>query len=71
MELEEYLKIIGKRIKARRAEIGMTQQELAAKAKISKSYLSQIENGKQSIRLGTVDKIITALECGLEIIQVD
>ncbi len=40
---------LGKRIRARREELGWTQEALAGKAGISKSFLSDIENEKRSI----------------------
>ena len=38
---------VGERIKARRSELGWTQELLAQKAGISKSFLSELENGKR------------------------
>jgi len=40
---------LGKRIKARREELGWTQEVLAKKAGISKSFLSDIENENRGI----------------------
>jgi transcriptional regulator with XRE-family HTH domain len=37
-------------IKVRRKELGMSQQELAKKAKMSDSFLSEVETGKRNIR---------------------
>ena len=41
--------VVGDRIKARRLELGWTQDVLAEKAGISKSFLSDLENGKRSV----------------------
>jgi y4mF family transcriptional regulator len=41
--------VIGERIKERRNELGWTQEQLAQKAGISKSFLSELENGKRSV----------------------
>lgn len=40
---------IGDRIRQRRLELGWTQDVLAEKAGISKSFLSDLENGKRNI----------------------
>ena len=40
---------VGERVKRRRTELGLTQDELAQKAGISKGFLSDLENGKRSI----------------------
>jgi transcriptional regulator with XRE-family HTH domain len=45
---------VGKRVKARREELGWTQETLAARAGISKSFLSDIENGKRNIGAETL-----------------
>ncbi len=58
---EEYRKI-GARIKAVRCSKGMNQKELALKANVSISHMSEIESGKQSLMLSTFSKIVEALE---------
>ena len=45
---------LGERIKARRIELGWTQDVLAQKAGISKGFLSDVENGKRSIGAETL-----------------
>jgi ribosome-binding protein aMBF1 (putative translation factor) len=45
---------------------GMSAKELAAKAGISASYLSQIENGERDGTFGTMKKIATALGVDLD-----
>jgi transcriptional regulator with XRE-family HTH domain len=45
---------VGERIRKRRTELGLTQDELAQKAGISKSFLSDVENGKRSIGADTL-----------------
>jgi len=43
------MQTVGERIKKRRTELGWTQDVLAEKAGISKSFLSDLENGKRSV----------------------
>lgn len=53
---------IGKIIRAFRAERKMTLKELAAKAEISTSYLSQIENDQVNMNLSVLESISQALQ---------
>ena len=46
----------------------MSQQELAAKANISLPHISDIEHGKQSMKLITFTKIIEALQVSADVI---
>lgn len=45
---------VGERVKQRRAELGWTQDALAEKAGISKSFLSDVENGRRSLGAETL-----------------
>jgi DNA-binding XRE family transcriptional regulator len=58
----EGLQVMGKRIRAIRESIGMTQSELAVSAKIGRVTESRIENGEQSPRYDTLVAIARALE---------
>jgi len=49
---------IGLMIKKARKELGLTQEQLAAKSGTSKHYISRIENSKSGIELSTLAKII-------------
>lgn len=53
---------IGNRIRETRIARKMSQQELAAKTNISLPHISDIENGKQAMKLVTFIKIIEALQ---------
>lgn len=50
------------RIKKYRAEIGLTQKQLAKLAGVSQAYLSEIEHGMRIPRLDIAFKIAYALE---------
>lgn len=58
--------IIGNRIKKIRILKNLTQQELAIKAKINRSYLTSVENGTRNITIYNLEKIILALEVDYE-----
>ncbi|WP_326512193.1 helix-turn-helix transcriptional regulator [Clostridium intestinale] len=58
---------IGQKIKCERLKKSLKQYELAKKAGISNTYLSDIEVGRTSISLKTLDKISKALEVDIKI----
>jgi transcriptional regulator with XRE-family HTH domain len=57
---------VGERIKKRRNELGWTQDALAQKAGISKSFLSDLENGKRNVGADTLYDIARALSLSLD-----
>jgi transcriptional regulator with XRE-family HTH domain len=57
---------VGDRIKQRRNELGWTQDVLAEKAGISKSFLSDLENGKRSVGADTLLDIGRVLSLSLD-----
>ncbi len=58
---------IGGKIKCERLKKSLKQYELAEKVGISNTYLSDIEVGRTSPSLKTLDKIATALEVDIKI----
>ena len=57
---------VGERIKDRRTELGWTQDVLSQKAGISKSFLSDLENGKRNVGADTLFDIARALSLSLD-----
>jgi transcriptional regulator with XRE-family HTH domain len=57
---------VGERIKARREELGWKQDDLATNAGISKSFLSDIENGKRNVGADKLLDIARALSLSLD-----
>ena len=57
---------VGERIKQRRLEIGWTQDQLCTKAGLSKSFLSELENGKRSISASNLLDIARTLNVSLD-----
>jgi transcriptional regulator with XRE-family HTH domain len=55
-------KKIGLRIKEYRTNLKLTQEALAFKAEIDKTYVNEVENGKRNISVVNLEKIIFALE---------
>ncbi len=57
---------VGDRIKTRREELGWKQEDLAVKAGVSKSFLSDLENGKRSVGADKLLDIARALSLSLD-----
>jgi transcriptional regulator with XRE-family HTH domain len=54
---------IGMRIKELRTKLNLTQEKLAFKAEVDKTYLNEVENGKRNVSVVNLQKVISALEC--------
>ncbi len=61
----ETVKNIGQRIRQLRKSRGMTQSQLQARSRVSRSYLSRIEKGQMTPSLGTLEKISETFGVGL------
>jgi transcriptional regulator, XRE family len=57
---------VGQRIKTLRNEQGLSQEKLALKADIDRTYLAGAEMGKRNLSLKSLDKIIRALGVSFE-----
>jgi y4mF family transcriptional regulator len=52
-------------VRARRSELGLTQEELAGVIGVHRAFVSQFERGKTTVRFGLALRLVQAL--GLEI----
>jgi transcriptional regulator with XRE-family HTH domain len=57
---------VGERIKARRAELDWTQEQLAREAGLSKGFISDLEAGKRSVGADSLLDIATALGVSMD-----
>lgn len=57
---------IGKRIKELRTLKKYSQEELAARAGIDRTYINSVENGKRNVSIVNIEKIASALGCTLQ-----
>jgi transcriptional regulator with XRE-family HTH domain len=55
-------KHIGNKIKLLRLEKSYSQEELAYKAEIDRSYISDIEKGERNVSILIIEKLAKALE---------
>ena len=51
----------GYAVKVRREELGLTQEDLAEKAGIHRTYLSDIERGARNVSLLNIERVAAAL----------
>lgn len=58
-------KKIGLRIKEYRTNLKLTQEALAFKAEIDKTYVNEVENGKRNVSVINLEKLICALDTDL------
>jgi transcriptional regulator with XRE-family HTH domain len=52
---------VAARIKTLRERRGLTQEQLAERAGVSRTYLARLETGKQDPTLSTIEKLARAL----------
>lgn len=57
---------VGLRIKEIRSEKGLSQEKLALKADVDRTYLAGVELGKRNVSLKSLEKIIIALDVSFE-----
>lgn len=54
---------LGSRIRERRKLLGLTQEELASKAGIDRSYIGGVERGERNLTFTVLCQICTAMSC--------
>ncbi len=59
---------VAMRLKKLRRDRGLSQEELAAKAGISRTYLARLETARQDPTLATLEKLAKALRVKLEML---
>ncbi len=58
---------IGPQIKARRLQLGLTQAQASARMDRSPNYWSEIETGRTSPSISTLERVAAALGCRLSL----
>ena len=64
-ELATLKKCIGSRIRKRRCDLRISQEDLAYKAELTPTYLSQLENGKRNPSLEILYRVCSVLQIDL------
>lgn len=60
---DPYLDILGQRIRARRRELGLSQEGLAHAAGLDRSYVGRIERGEHNLTFVALVRLARAMEC--------
>lgn len=56
---------LGRRVRSRRTELGLTQIDLAGVARVSPRFVGELERGKATARLDGILRVLSAL--GLDV----
>jgi len=62
---KKILKQFGKRVRELRVQKGLSQEELAARAGVHRTYIGMIERAEKNITLENIEKISKALDVKL------
>ena len=57
----EFLKIIGERIRKSRKQVGISQEQLADLASLDRTYIGGIERGERNITILNLKKVADAI----------
>lgn len=52
---------VGQRIKQLRLQLGLSQEALANKADVDRTYMTDVENGRRNISIEVLERIVIAL----------
>lgn len=61
--MDPYLDILGKRIRSRRGELGLSQEGLANEAGLDRSYVGRIERGEHNLTFVALVRLCRAMKC--------
>lgn len=53
---------IGQRIKELRKELNLSQEGLAYKAEVDRTYVTDVENGRRNVSVEILERLVIALE---------
>ena len=67
-DTQKWFNDIGATIIVVRKQHGMTQEDLAGKAELDRSFLSEIENGKKNFSLSILRKLAHALDVKMSVL---
>lgn len=69
--MRRQLEILGARIRDKRKSRGWSQEELAARASIDRSYIGGVERGERNLTFTVLCEICAALECDAAAVSED
>jgi transcriptional regulator with XRE-family HTH domain len=71
MDEKETLHELGKRIRAQRKSIGLTQEQLALAADDDRSYFGAVERGERNVTFTVLYRLCVALRCDVAKLTAD
>ncbi|MGA3083844.1 MAG: helix-turn-helix transcriptional regulator [Thermodesulfobacteriota bacterium] len=63
---ESILKKFGKRVREERLKLNLSQEKLAERAGLHRTYIGMIERAEKNITLENIDRIASALEISIK-----
>lgn len=67
---DPFLDILGQRIRARRRELGFSQEGLAHEAGLDRSYVGRIERGEHNLTFVALIRLCRAMRCDVATLTV-
>ena len=61
----------GQIVRTKRLSLDLTQEMLAEKAELHRTYIADIERGTRNVSLRNIEKLAVALDCSLETLFAD
>ena len=58
--------VIGQRLRARRMQLGYSQDYTSERADLHPTYIGQVERGEKNLTIGSLEKICIALDCKVD-----
>jgi len=68
---DPYLDILGKRIRARRRDMGMSQEGLAHEAGLDRSYVGRVERGEHNLTFVSLVRLARAMGCDVATLTIN
>lgn len=62
---DEFLKVVGMRVRAQRSTMSMSRKKLAEVSGVSERYLAQLESGQGNMSIALLRKVTAAIEMSL------
>jgi len=69
--VDPYLDTLGKRIRAARRKLAMSQERLAHESGLDRSYVGRVERGEHNLTFLSLIKIARALGCDIAALTVN
>ena len=68
MTIGDLKRLFGTAIKGKRSELGISQEELADRAGLHRTYVSDVERGARNLSLESIEKLAQALELSISVL---